>query len=140
MWEGKEAIRADLANVVSLFSTRVYSQDKPDQYLTRLLSKRCVHASRPKSTLRRGACNEQEPRTKRYNVRRRSLFKDRNWKEERDGKGRAENAQVVKSQFILAPKRIEAGRRGRASVAASRSGKAGMLILENPMPIRTTKT
>lgn len=43
------------------------------------------------------------------------------------------------NQFILAPKRIEAGHRGRASVAASRSGKAGMLILENPLLIRITK-
>jgi len=30
-----------------------------------------------RSTLRRSACNEKEPRTKRYNVRRQSLFRDR---------------------------------------------------------------
>lgn len=54
----------------------------------------------------------------------------------RDGKERAENARIVKSQFILVPKRIGAGHRDRASIAASRSERAGRLILENPLPIR----
>jgi len=119
--------------VVSLFSyTRLLARQTRPIFNSVIVKEVCMRVAR--STLRRGACNEKEPRTKRYNVRRRSLFKDR--------KGGGEDGlsvPVYQSWFILAPKRTGADRRGRPSVAASRSGKAETLILENPLPIRITK-
>jgi len=55
----------------------------------------------------------------------------------REGPGESTH---ISERFILVLKQIGADRRDQALVAASRSEKAGMLILGNPLPIRITET
>lgn len=113
--------------------TRVYSQDKPDQYLTRLLSQEVCACESPEVR------SEEARAMKKSRGQRGTTYGDGAYLEiERVWKGRtwAERVRVIRAEFILAPKRTGAGRHGRPSVAASRLGKAGMLILENPLPIR----
>lgn len=95
-----------------------------------------MHASRPKYAPKRRV------QWKKSRGQRGTTYGDGAYLEIEGGKEEGKDGLSVptyQSCFILARKRTGAGRRGRPSVAASRSGKAGMLILENPLPIRITE-